>query len=191
MKVLKMAQKRAAEAKKVAEKRKKEAEKKKKEAEKKKKADEHKKKQEEIEKKREAGEEVEDLPPLEEEPEEEEKEEPVEEKKEEEPESEEEKEEDDAEMKSSVDDAEIAELEKPIKVELDKSAMELTAEDKKVPFRKLTQPDMTTADLASSFGKFTLPTKEEGFLEIKFVWSNQQACEKKLKSWKVTKKSTE
>jgi len=189
-KALKAAQKKAAEAKKQALLRKKEAEKKKKEAEKKKKAEERKKKEEEIAKKREAGEEVEDLPPEEEEPEEEEKAEPEEEKKDEEPESEEEKE-DEEDPKSSEQDAEMAELEKPVKIELDKSAMDLTDEEKKLTFRKLAHSDMTTANLASAFGNFTLPTKAEGFQDIKFVWSKQPDCEKKLKSWKMAKKSTE
>merc|ERR1711937_1073162 len=174
-KALKAAQKKAAEAKKQALLRKKEAEK---------------KKEEEIAKKREAGEEVEDLPPEEEEPEEEEKAEPEEEKKEEEPESEEEKE-DEEDPKASEHDAEMAELEKPIKIDLDKSAMELTAEEKKLTFRKLAHPDMTTSNLASAFGSFTLPSKAEGFQEIKFVWSKQPDCEKKLKSWEMTKKAKE
>merc|ERR1712193_299448 len=69
--------------------------------------------------------------------------------------------------------------------------MELTADEKKLTFRKLAHPDMTTSNLASAFGSFTLPSKTEGFQEVKFVWSKQPDCEKKLKSWKMAKKSTE
>jgi len=65
---------------------------------------------------------------------------------------------------------------------------ELTDEEKKVAFRKLPVSDLTTWDLSSSLGSFSLPDKEEGFDDVVFAWSKKDKCLKYTKEWILNKK---
>merc|ERR1712083_161586 len=46
-------------------------------------------------------------------------------------------------------------------------------------------------ELARSFADFTLPTKEEGFDEVRFEWAKEKACEEYLKAWVLERKLTQ
>merc|ERR1712182_185203 len=50
---------------------------------------------------------------------------------------------------------------------------------------------MSAAALSSSFAKFSIPVNKEGWTDIEFLLSPRPACEKKLKTWALEKKSTE
>eukprot|EP00444_Apocalathium_aciculiferum_P005405 CAMPEP_0183413718 /NCGR_PEP_ID=MMETSP0370-20130417/21890_1 /TAXON_ID=268820 /ORGANISM="Peridinium aciculiferum, Strain PAER-2" /LENGTH=1097 /DNA_ID=CAMNT_0025596963 /DNA_START=30 /DNA_END=3319 /DNA_ORIENTATION=- len=106
--------------------------------------------------------------------EEEEKEEKEEEKEEEEEEEVDEKEEEAAE--------EAVELEEP------KPKVELTAEDKKIVFRTRDIKDLAPFVMSTTFAKFSVPKKAEGFDEVKFEWSKEAKCEEYLKTWILDKK---
>lgn len=97
----------------------------------------------------------------------------VEEEVEEEPEKEEE-EEDEAEEEDAMD-------EEP-------PTVELTSEEKKEAFRKSAVPDLAEYAMNTSFTKFTLPDKDEGFDAISYDWQNAEGCSKYLKQWVQDKK---
>eukprot|EP00449_Zooxanthella_nutricula_P026642 CAMPEP_0198529256 /NCGR_PEP_ID=MMETSP1462-20131121/25646_1 /TAXON_ID=1333877 /ORGANISM="Brandtodinium nutriculum, Strain RCC3387" /LENGTH=808 /DNA_ID=CAMNT_0044259097 /DNA_START=1 /DNA_END=2423 /DNA_ORIENTATION=+ len=94
--------------------------------------------------------------------------------KEDEPEEEEEKEEEEAEEQMDED---------PPKVTL-------TAEEKKLVFRKIAVPDLTSYALSTSFTKFTIPDKDEGFDEVRCDWAPAAKCKEYLKQWVQDKKTT-
>jgi len=68
--------------------------------------------------------------------------------------------------------------------------VELSAEEKSTPFRKPAIPDLTNWDLSSSFTNFTVPAADEGFDEVKYVWSSEAQCSSYLKDWVSQKKIT-
>lgn len=142
-------------------------------AKKKKEEEEKKKKEAEAKKKAEAGEEAEDA---EEETKEEEKEEAKEEEKVET------KEEEKEEEKKEEEEEEEEETEPP--------PVELTEEDKKVCFRPAVVKDLTDTVLSQAFGKFTIPTDDEGFNELKFEWQSATAANKYLRDWVLERKKT-
>merc|ERR1712072_697151 len=75
-----------------------------------------------------------------------------------------------------------------MEVEEDKP-IELTEEEKKdIWFCKSHTPDLSKTVLAKSFAHFSLPTKEEGFDEIKFVWQPEAKSIEHIKSWVLEKK---
>merc|ERR1712125_284871 len=51
--------------------------------------------------------------------------------------------------------------------------------------------DLSFKDLSASFASFTLPTKEEGFDEIRYVWQKDEACAEYLKQWILEQKLTQ
>merc|ERR1719247_1485673 len=69
--------------------------------------------------------------------------------------------------------------------------VELTEEEKKTLFYKGDYPDLSEWDLAKSFASFTLPTKEEGFDEIRYVWSSEEKAAAHVKSWMLDLKKTQ
>jgi len=101
------------------------------------------------------------------------KEEEKEEKKEE-PEEDEEEEEEDVEEEQE-------DTEEPPKVELDD-------EEKKLWYRKTAVPDVSSYVLSTSFSKFTLPEKDEGFDEIKYEWTKEAKVADYLKNWILDRK---
>merc|ERR1712039_962152 len=70
----------------------------------------------------------------------------------------------------------------------EEKAVELTEEEKKINFRKLATPDIVDADLAKSFANYSVPAKEEGFDEIRYVWSSEKVAAEKLREWLLEKK---
>merc|ERR1711879_951713 len=84
---------------------------------------------------------------------------------------------------------EVEEPDEP-EVEEDPPTVSLTAEEKAVKFRTMKVPEISDYALSLNFTKFTLPTKDEGFDEIKFEWNKGPKCEEHLKTWILTKKQT-
>jgi len=68
---------------------------------------------------------------------------------------------------------------------------ELTEEEKTVTFRKLEASDLLPAELAKSFTEFSLPSKEEGFANVKYVWEGADASAMVLKDYIHEKKTTQ
>jgi len=64
----------------------------------------------------------------------------------------------------------------------------LTEEEKKQWFRKSAQPDMAPNLLATSFAKFSLPTKAEGFDEVTYEWQPESAVSKILTDYVFAQK---
>merc|ERR1712194_256672 len=59
-------------------------------------------------------------------------------------------------------------------------AVELTDEEEEMWFPKgdyAPHPDLSSKELGSSFSSFSIPTKEEGFDEVRFVWANGKKSE--------------
>eukprot|EP00928_Gymnodinium_smaydae_P099363 TRINITY_DN9457_c0_g2_i1.p1 TRINITY_DN9457_c0_g2~~TRINITY_DN9457_c0_g2_i1.p1 ORF type:complete len:797 (-),score=272.82 TRINITY_DN9457_c0_g2_i1:183-2573(-) len=69
--------------------------------------------------------------------------------------------------------------------------VELTEEEKKIVHKKGGLRDLQEKVLVASFSKFSIPTKEEGFDEIKFLWQPQDKCEKFLTEYKHELKMTQ
>merc|ERR1712129_335212 len=51
--------------------------------------------------------------------------------------------------------------------------------------------DLTYKELSASFSSFTIPTKEEGFDEIRYIWQGEEACSPFLKQWILEQKLTQ
>mmetsp|Transcript_28978 Transcript_28978/g.75331 ORF Transcript_28978/g.75331 Transcript_28978/m.75331 type:complete len:335 (+) Transcript_28978:1129-2133(+) len=60
---------------------------------------------------------------------------------------------------------------------------ELTEEEKKQNFRKKVAPDLTPVNLSNEFAKFSLPTGEDGFDDVRFSWHPKDKSEKYFKDW--------
>merc|ERR1712238_104779 len=63
-------------------------------------------------------------------------------------------------------------------------------EEKKIFFRKLPVPDLTAYLMNTSFTKFMLPEKAEGFDDLRYEWSKGTKCNDYLKQWVLDKKIT-
>merc|ERR1712003_152833 len=81
---------------------------------------------------------------------------------------------------------EVAEKEQP---EEDKP-VELTEEEKGMWHRKCASSDLTPSNLARSFASYSVPSKEEGFDEIKYVWQKADKCAELLREWVLDHKKT-
>lgn len=64
----------------------------------------------------------------------------------------------------------------------------LTEEEKRLSFRKNKIPDLSEHAMSESLTKFTIPSKEEGFDELRFVWLPQEKCDAFLRTWVTEKK---
>merc|ERR1712183_368065 len=104
---------------------------------------------------------------------------PKEEDKEKEKEKDAGKEGEDAEKKKN-DGEEAKEKEKAEEAE---KPTELTDEEKAVRHLPNKTSDLTKKALSEAFAKFTLPSAEEGFDEIRFVWDDGVAAKGHLKEW--------
>mmetsp|Transcript_73122 Transcript_73122/g.169568 ORF Transcript_73122/g.169568 Transcript_73122/m.169568 type:complete len:858 (-) Transcript_73122:151-2724(-) len=91
----------------------------------------------------------------------------------------------DGEKEEAADDEKMGEAEEELK------AVELTAEDRKVVFRKKALPDILPADLAKAFTRFSLPKEEEGFDKISFEWQPAEAATGYLREWVLKRKATQ
>eukprot|EP00928_Gymnodinium_smaydae_P001509 TRINITY_DN1054_c0_g1_i1.p1 TRINITY_DN1054_c0_g1~~TRINITY_DN1054_c0_g1_i1.p1 ORF type:complete len:884 (+),score=252.84 TRINITY_DN1054_c0_g1_i1:349-3000(+) len=80
-----------------------------------------------------------------------------------------------------------AEVEEP---EATPPTVELDDAEKKMIFRKLPLPDLTDVAFSSSFAKFCLPSKDEGFDSIKYSWSKAPQAETYFKEWVLKRKNT-
>merc|ERR1719409_432307 len=69
--------------------------------------------------------------------------------------------------------------------------VELTAEEKKGKYRPSETPDLNPKALAACYTKFSLPTKGEGFDEVKYTWDPASKCDEYLKAWILAKKKTQ
>merc|ERR1711974_372796 len=68
---------------------------------------------------------------------------------------------------------------------------ELTEEEKKMRFRPSEIKDLTTLAISATFAKFTLPSSDEGFDEVRYEWSKTGTeCQKYLKQWVLSRKLT-
>merc|ERR1712060_1004210 len=88
----------------------------------------------------------------------------------------------DAEAKDEEKKEEEKEVERPI---------ELTDEEKAMKFRTLETSDIETATLKKCFANYSLPTADEGFDEVRFVWSKGGDAETKFKEWLLENKRTQ
>ncbi|CAE7458753.1 Hnrnpu [Symbiodinium pilosum] len=70
-------------------------------------------------------------------------------------------------------------------------AVELTAEEKKLTFRRLPVSDLTAYVLNTNFQKFSLPDEQETYFEdIQYVWSPEKKAKQHLEEWIQVKKLT-
>lgn len=90
----------------------------------------------------------------------------------------------DEEMKAEDEEpkAEEPEADKPV---------ELSEEEKNTWFRKFDCPDITEDVLAKSFAKFSVPTKAEGFDDIRFEWQKEAEATKFLREYVLAAKKTQ
>lgn len=71
-------------------------------------------------------------------------------------------------------------------------AVELTDEEKSLWFPQDDKiSDLTAKDISAHFADFSIPTKAEGFDEVRFVWSKQAISEEYLASWIKERKLTQ
>eukprot|EP00927_Polykrikos_kofoidii_P025584 TRINITY_DN2295_c0_g1_i1.p1 TRINITY_DN2295_c0_g1~~TRINITY_DN2295_c0_g1_i1.p1 ORF type:complete len:987 (+),score=185.05 TRINITY_DN2295_c0_g1_i1:62-2962(+) len=80
-------------------------------------------------------------------------------------------------------------LEEVVKKAVD--AVQLTEEEEKLWFYQSKVKDLSTRELGRQFANFSIPTEEEGFDEIRFVWQQRSECEDYLKQWIAEKKLTQ
>eukprot|EP00930_Biecheleria_cincta_P017732 TRINITY_DN139_c0_g1_i3.p1 TRINITY_DN139_c0_g1~~TRINITY_DN139_c0_g1_i3.p1 ORF type:complete len:909 (-),score=260.43 TRINITY_DN139_c0_g1_i3:165-2819(-) len=80
------------------------------------------------------------------------------------------------------------EEEEPDPMDEEPPTVELTEEEQKAFFYKSQVLDMSTSTLNTSFLKFSLPEKGDGFDEVKFSWSQKGEAETYLKDWVKDKK---
>merc|ERR1711935_1178758 len=77
-------------------------------------------------------------------------------------------------------------------VEEEEAPIELTEEEKNQAwFCKSSTPDLSKNVLAKFFTSFSIPTKEEGFDEIRFVWQPEAQASAHLKAWVMENKRTQ
>eukprot|EP00928_Gymnodinium_smaydae_P034793 TRINITY_DN24583_c0_g3_i1.p1 TRINITY_DN24583_c0_g3~~TRINITY_DN24583_c0_g3_i1.p1 ORF type:complete len:909 (+),score=191.46 TRINITY_DN24583_c0_g3_i1:113-2728(+) len=82
----------------------------------------------------------------------------------------------DEQSEDEVDDAMDEDYGEPPKVSL-------TAEDKKIVFRKGAVPDLSAYNVSTSFTKFSLPDKDEGFDDVRCDWHKFDKCKAYLTGW--------
>merc|ERR1712192_18688 len=66
----------------------------------------------------------------------------------------------------------------------------LTEEELKTVHKTHQYPDLNTVALGSSYASFTLPTADEGFQSVDFVWSKEAQALDHLATWMKKKKLT-
>eukprot|EP00928_Gymnodinium_smaydae_P018837 TRINITY_DN1717_c0_g1_i1.p1 TRINITY_DN1717_c0_g1~~TRINITY_DN1717_c0_g1_i1.p1 ORF type:complete len:883 (+),score=208.59 TRINITY_DN1717_c0_g1_i1:47-2650(+) len=83
------------------------------------------------------------------------------------------------------------EEEEPPKQEEAPAPVELTEEEKSAWYIKHDTPDLTEEALGASFAKFSAPSKEEGFDEVRFEWQDQPTSIRILKEFVLEQKKTQ
>ena len=81
------------------------------------------------------------------------------------------------------------ELEAEIKAKMDE--VKLSDSEMQTWFQKQNGGDIPEKDLAKVFSSFALPTVEEGFHEIQFVWQGEKECSEHMKKWIAERKLTQ
>mmetsp|Transcript_2096 Transcript_2096/g.4308 ORF Transcript_2096/g.4308 Transcript_2096/m.4308 type:complete len:534 (+) Transcript_2096:892-2493(+) len=66
----------------------------------------------------------------------------------------------------------------------------LTEEEKQLWCRKSQIPDVGAQLLSKVFSKFSLPSTDEGFAAIEYLWQKESTCQEKLKEWMTQRKRT-
>jgi len=94
----------------------------------------------------------------------------------------------DGEAEEEAKEEEPEEAKEDVKAEDEEIVVELTDEEKALTHRKTASPDITETVLAKSYVDFSLPSKEEGFDEIKYHWRSEGEVAKVLKDWIFAKK---
>eukprot|EP00931_Biecheleriopsis_adriatica_P064435 TRINITY_DN39212_c0_g1_i1.p1 TRINITY_DN39212_c0_g1~~TRINITY_DN39212_c0_g1_i1.p1 ORF type:complete len:900 (+),score=229.97 TRINITY_DN39212_c0_g1_i1:49-2700(+) len=82
------------------------------------------------------------------------------------------------------------EPEEPEPMDQDPPKVELTNEEKRVWFVKKPVGDLTLYLLNTTFKSFSMPTKEDGFDEIRYVWQPEQKAAQYMRSWVGERKQT-
>ena len=72
--------------------------------------------------------------------------------------------------------------------EVEMEDVELTEEEKATWHLPTTVPDVTTIVLNSSFGKFSIPAKDEGFDTVTFEWQPMKKATEYMEKWVREKK---
>eukprot|EP00928_Gymnodinium_smaydae_P012777 TRINITY_DN1465_c0_g1_i1.p1 TRINITY_DN1465_c0_g1~~TRINITY_DN1465_c0_g1_i1.p1 ORF type:complete len:1023 (-),score=217.72 TRINITY_DN1465_c0_g1_i1:114-3182(-) len=67
---------------------------------------------------------------------------------------------------------------------------ELTEEEKRQWYRAQTISDLNSNDLQAFYGKFTAPSPDEGFDDIKYIWQNEENAKAHIRNWVLQKKKT-
>merc|ERR1712151_501819 len=67
---------------------------------------------------------------------------------------------------------------------------ELTEEESKMWFAKGALSDLSTTVLEKHFGEFSIPSKSEGFDEIKYEWQKEKPSKEYLRNWVLERKRT-
>merc|ERR1711920_565346 len=65
--------------------------------------------------------------------------------------------------------------------EVEEKPVELTEEEKAMWYRTSEPCDVAPAVLSRCFANYSMPSKDEGFDEIRFVWSKEKACTDQLR----------
>lgn len=87
--------------------------------------------------------------------------------------------------------AKVAEAKAKGMPEEDVPLAELTAEEKKLTFRRLPVSDLTAYVLNTNFQKFSLPDEEETYFDgIQYIWSPEKKAKQHLEEWVQVKKLT-
>merc|ERR1712060_723018 len=73
---------------------------------------------------------------------------------------------------------------------VEEKPVELSDEEKAMSYRKLPSPDVAPATLAKCYANYSIPSTDEGFDEIRYVWSKADVCADKFKEWILDKKRT-
>merc|ERR1712226_1434258 len=105
-----------------------------------------------------------------------------------------EKKEDDAVKEESKADEEMKKEEEEVKKEedepLEPPKAELTEEEMKIVFKKSEVSDLLPKVLNTAYSMFELPSKDEGFAEIQYVWDSETKAQAYFKNWMLEKKRT-
>merc|ERR1712194_363922 len=93
-------------------------------------------------------------------------------------------------MGEKVEESEESEAE-VIEEEKDEPSPKVTLDaDEKKNFRVAAIQDLTAYSMSSSFTKFTIPEKDEGFDEIQYEWTKTGTkCQEFMKNWVLDKKA--
>merc|ERR1711865_915535 len=59
--------------------------------------------------------------------------------------------------------------------------VDLTDEELKMFFKPVAVADISSGAMGAAFSQFAIPTKDEGFAEVKYDWQNEKASQEYLK----------